>query len=64
MQRMFLSPFKVVGEPKVYLGSKTIPSVLFLNESVNKLKDCRNQLFEYLHDTKENVRIGGAAIND
>lgn len=53
MQRMFLSPFKVVGEPKVYLGSKTIPSVMALSDCASKVKDSRNRLFEYFHNNND-----------
>jgi N-acyl-L-homoserine lactone synthetase len=48
MNRMFHFPFQQIGEPKVYLGSNTIPCILDLKESGKALKDTRFKLYEYL----------------
>jgi N-acyl-L-homoserine lactone synthetase len=47
MNRMFNSPFRKIGEPKVYLGSNTIPCILDLKETCKILKDTRIKLYEY-----------------
>ncbi|SEB45925.1 hypothetical protein [Paenibacillus sp. GP183] len=48
MHRIFKFPFKVIGEPQVYLGSKTIPCLLNLSECLSILKQYRPTLYEYL----------------
>jgi N-acyl-L-homoserine lactone synthetase len=55
MYRMFKFPFKVIGEPNVYLGSKTIPCVLDLNECLETLKEKRGKLYDYFIENEENV---------
>lgn len=47
MHRMLKFPFQVIGEPKVYLGSKTIPCVLNLPECLDILKEKRKPLYDY-----------------
>ncbi|MFB1051277.1 hypothetical protein [Paraliobacillus sp. JSM ZJ581] len=48
MHRMFKFPFKIIGEPNVYLGSKTIPCLLNLSECLAILKEKRRELHDYL----------------
>jgi N-acyl-L-homoserine lactone synthetase len=48
MHRMFKFPFKVIGVPQVYLGSKTIPCSLNLAECLATLQMHRPALHEYL----------------
>ncbi|OIJ20701.1 hypothetical protein BKP45_08645 [Anaerobacillus alkalidiazotrophicus] len=55
MHRMFKFPFEVIGEPNVYLGSKTIPCVLNLSECLATLKEKRRSLYDYLVKSEENV---------
>ncbi|WP_424768804.1 N-acyl amino acid synthase FeeM domain-containing protein [Paenibacillus sp. sgz302251] len=47
MLRMFKFPFKVIGEPKVYLGSTSIPCLLDIGECLSTLKELRPSLYEY-----------------
>ncbi|MDQ0201454.1 N-acyl amino acid synthase FeeM domain-containing protein [Neobacillus ginsengisoli] len=49
MRRMFNFPFIQIGEPKVYLGSTTVPCILDLKETAKVLKDTRLKLYEYLY---------------
>ena len=49
MKRMFGFPFRIIGEPRVYLGSKTIPCTLDLLETREVLKEKRYKLFDYLY---------------
>ncbi|MCM3602210.1 hypothetical protein M3175_15820 [Robertmurraya korlensis] len=55
MYRMFKFPFKVIGEPNVYLGSKTIPCALDLNECLETLKEKRGKLYDYFIENEENI---------
>lgn len=55
MHRIFKFPFEVIGEPNVYLGSKTIPCVLNLTECLTTLKVKRRKLYDYLVETEENI---------
>lgn len=47
MNRVFKFPFKVIGEPKVYMGSVSIPSVLVLDEILATIKVERAPLYNY-----------------
>lgn len=47
MNRVFKFPFRMIGEPKVYLGSKSIPCVLILDEILATIKVERVPLYEY-----------------
>ncbi|WP_368645099.1 hypothetical protein AB4027_09155 [Alkalibacterium putridalgicola] len=58
MHRIFKFPFEVIGEPNVYLGSKTIPCVLNLSECLTTLKDKRRTLYDYLVESEEKVMEG------
>jgi N-acyl-L-homoserine lactone synthetase len=49
MVRMFNFPFQKIGEPKVYLGSNTIPCILDLVETGTVLKETRLKLYEFLY---------------
>lgn len=48
MHRMFKFPFKVIGSPKIYLGSTSIPCLLNLAECLSTLKIHRPTLYHYL----------------
>lgn len=50
MHRMFKFPFKIVGEPKLYLGSTSIPCLLNLTECLNTLEVYRPTLYNYLSE--------------
>lgn len=50
MIRMFHFPFHQIGEPKVYLGSNTIPCILDLVELAQVLKESKRKLYEYLYN--------------
>lgn len=50
MHRMFKFPFKVVGAPKLYLGSTSIPCLLNLTECLNTLEVYRPTLYNYLSE--------------
>ncbi|SFC24041.1 N-acyl-L-homoserine lactone synthetase [Alkalibacterium subtropicum] len=58
MHRIFKFPFEVIGEPNVYLGSKTIPCVLNLSECLTTLKEKRRTLYDYLVESEEKVMEG------
>jgi len=58
MHRIFKFPFEVIGEPNVYLGSKTIPCVLNLSECLMTLKEKRQTLYDYLMESEEKVTEG------
>ncbi|WP_423189858.1 N-acyl amino acid synthase FeeM domain-containing protein [Alkalibacterium sp. f15] len=58
MQRIFKFPFEVIGEPNVYLGSKTIPCVMNLSECLATLKVKRPTLYEYFVESEENLLEG------
>ncbi|WP_256758859.1 hypothetical protein [Cohnella sp. WQ 127256] len=47
MNRVFKFPFRTIGESKVYLGSKSIPCVLNLEEILSTIKEARFPLYEY-----------------
>ncbi|BBI35812.1 N-acyl amino acid synthase FeeM domain-containing protein [Cohnella abietis] len=47
MNRVFKFPFRTIGEAKVYLGSKSIPCVLILDEILATIKEERVPLYEY-----------------
>lgn len=55
MQRIFKFPFEVIGEPNVYLGSKTIPCVMNLSECLITLKEKRPTLYDYFVGSEENI---------
>ena len=55
MHRIFKFPFEVIGEPNVYLGSKTIPCVLNLTECLSTLKEKRRTLYDYFMNCEEKV---------
>lgn len=58
MHRMFKFPFQVIGEPKVYLGSTTIPCALNLTECLSNLKERRSTLYEYfVEGEKEQLKV-------
>lgn len=48
MHRMFKFPFRVIGVPKVYLGSKSIPCALNLSECLSTLELHRPTLHAFL----------------
>ncbi len=48
MNRIFKDPFRIIGEPQVYLGSMTIPCVMNLEEILINLKSVRLPMYEYL----------------
>ncbi|MHA6482422.1 N-acyl amino acid synthase FeeM domain-containing protein [Paenibacillus sp. strain BS8-2] len=47
MNRVFRFPFRMIGEPKVYLGSNSIPCVLILSDILETIKAERAPLYEY-----------------
>jgi hypothetical protein len=47
MNRVFKYPFHIIGEPKVYMGSKSIPCVMILDEILATIKEARVPLYEY-----------------
>lgn len=53
MQRMFFASFRVIGESKVYLGSRTIPCVMNLPESAVHVQGRRKQLYDYFHSFEQ-----------
>ncbi|WP_100407379.1 N-acyl amino acid synthase FeeM domain-containing protein [Bacillus solitudinis] len=57
-KRMFKFPFRVIGEPKVYLGSTSVPCLLDINESLLTLKDKRYPLYEYLITPQTSIMAG------
>ncbi len=48
LTRIFGPVFKMIGEPKVYLGSMTIPCVLDIPAGKTVFKEMRPKLYEYL----------------
>ncbi|WP_409290232.1 hypothetical protein [Peribacillus sp. SCS-37] len=48
MCRIFHSPFEVLGEPAVYLGTRTIPAVIPLHSGLAALRQNKEQLYSYL----------------
>lgn len=54
MHRIFKFPFEVIGEPNIYLGSKTIPCVLNLSDCLATLKEKRRTLYDYLMKNDDN----------
>lgn len=48
LHRIFKFPFEVIGEPKVYLGSRSIPCVLDLSDCLVTLKEKRRPLYDYM----------------
>jgi len=58
MHRMFKFPFQIIGEPKVYLGSVTVPCILNLKECLSNLKERRSTLYEYfMQEEKEELKV-------
>lgn len=47
MMRMFKFPFKIIGEPRVYLGSTSIPCLLDIGQCLSTLKELRPALYTY-----------------
>jgi len=47
MNRVFKFPFRLIGEPKVYLGSRSIPCVLILDDILTTIRTERPPLYEY-----------------
>jgi len=47
MNRVFKFPFRMIGEPRIYLGSKSIPCVLILEDILATIKVERVPLYEY-----------------
>lgn len=50
MNRVFKFPFRKIGDPKVYLGSNSIPCVLILEDILATIKVERVPLYEYFVD--------------
>jgi N-acyl-L-homoserine lactone synthetase len=48
LNRVFGPVFKVIGEPKVYLGSITIPCVLDIPASTSVFRETKPKLYEFL----------------
>jgi N-acyl-L-homoserine lactone synthetase len=61
INRVFKFPFRTIGEPQVYMGSKTIPCVLILDEILATIKEERVPLYEYFIAQQTNHQ---EAIND
>jgi len=60
LNRVFGSVFKVIGEPKVYLGSVTIPCVLDIPSSTPIFKQTRPKLYDFLFkDKKQIMEVSG-----
>lgn len=55
LNRIFKFPFEVIGEPTVYLGSKSIPCMLDLSECLMALKEKRKPLYDYLMESENNT---------
>jgi hypothetical protein len=47
MNRVFKNPFRIIGEARVYLGSKSIPCVMSLADILATIKVERVPLYEY-----------------
>lgn len=58
MHRIFKFPFEVIGDPNVYLGSKTIPCVLNLEQCLDTLKEKRRKLYDYFMENEDNLMEG------
>lgn len=56
LNRIFKFPFEVIGEPTVYLGSKSIPCMLDLSECLMALKEKRKPLYDYLLASNQKIR--------
>ncbi len=56
MHRIFKFPFEVIGEPQVYLGSKSIPCLLNLSQCLIQLKEKRRPLYDYFVSSTENSK--------
>lgn len=56
MNRIFKFPFRTIGEPRVYLGSNTIPCVLILEDALTNIKQERLPLYQYLMDREPQYR--------
>ncbi|WP_088101964.1 N-acyl amino acid synthase FeeM domain-containing protein [Halalkalibacter urbisdiaboli] len=48
LNRIFKFPFQIIGEPKIYLGSKTIPCIFNLTEGLPLLKEKKYSIYEFL----------------
>lgn len=58
MHRMFKFPFQIIGEPKIYLGSVTVPCVLNLKECLSNLQERRSKLYQYfMQDENEAMKV-------
>jgi hypothetical protein len=62
LDRIFKNPFRIIGEAQVYLGSKTIPCTMNLEEVLPNLKKVRTPLYDFLVTPQS--RYLEAAIND
>ncbi|MCA1031296.1 hypothetical protein LCL95_09690 [Bacillus timonensis] len=56
LNRVFGSVFKVIGEPKVYLGSNTIPCVLDIPASTPVFKATRPKLYDFLFVAQKQIK--------
>ncbi|GIQ67746.1 hypothetical protein DUZ99_11775 [Xylanibacillus composti] len=50
MKRVFKFPFQIIGEPRVYLGSKSIPCSFHIAECQAALQRLRPELYAYFID--------------
>ena len=48
LNRVFGPIFKLIGEPKVYLGSVSIPCVIDINEGVREFKTTKPKLYDFI----------------
>jgi N-acyl-L-homoserine lactone synthetase len=48
LNRVFGPIFKLIGEPKVYLGSVSIPCVIDINEGVRAFKTTKPKLYDFI----------------
>lgn len=56
LKRVFRFPFEVIGEPKVYLGSNTIPCLLDLKQCAENLQQARPQLYTFFFTYEDDIQ--------
>jgi len=55
LNRVFGPVFKLIGEPKVYLGSVTIPCILDIPAGTPIFKNTKPKLYDFLFTYEENI---------
>ncbi|MFC0472447.1 hypothetical protein ACFFHM_18655 [Halalkalibacter kiskunsagensis] len=58
INRLFDYPFQIIGEPKIYLGSNSMPCMFPIKDGLQHIKEKKYQMYKFLMTSDKNVKKG------